>query len=82
MHLSRPDLDRMLGSLEALLPTMVRDHPDDGEFWSTFTEESQHIEDLAAPADPEHVRSRINCMLGSNGLIPSDNEGEPCNATE
>lgn len=25
-----------------------------------------------------HVQERITCILGSLGLIPSDNEGEPC----
>ncbi len=32
----------------------------------------------AAPSDLEFVRERLNCLLGSVGVIPSDNEGEPC----
>ena len=32
----------------------------------------------ASPEDREFVRERINCMLGSAGAIPSNNEGEPC----
>ena len=34
----------------------------------------------AAPEDYEFVRSRLDCILGSHGLIPSDNEGEDCGA--
>ena len=41
-----------------------------------FAGETEVIEDAAGADDIDHVRSRINCMAGSRGLIPSDNEGE------
>jgi hypothetical protein len=51
---------------------------DESDFMEAFAGQAEVIEDAASPDDIEHVRGRINCMLGSRGLIPSDNEGEPC----
>jgi hypothetical protein len=71
------ELDAMLDTLEQHLPTIIKEHPDDADFWPAFAGEADVIEDSAG-AHAAHVRSRISCMLGSAGLIPSDNEGEPC----
>lgn len=78
MATTRADLDKRLDTLEAMLPELIQDNPDDGDFWAAFAGEADVIEDLAAPEDAAHVRGRLDCMLGSKGLIPSDNEGEPC----
>jgi hypothetical protein len=71
------ELDAMLATLETNLPKMINEYPDDGDFWSAFAGEADIIEDSAGE-HAAHVRSRIDCMLGSAGLIPSENEGEPC----
>jgi hypothetical protein len=68
----------MLDVLQNQLPKMIEEHPDDADFWPAFAGEADVIEDSAGE-HAAHVHSRISCMLGSAGLIPSDNEGEPCN---
>jgi hypothetical protein len=78
MAATRADLDKLLDVLEAMLPDLMKDNPDDGDFWAAFAGQADVIEDSASADDAAHVRGRINCMLGSKGLIPSDNEGEPC----
>jgi hypothetical protein len=46
--------------------------------FAAFSGEAEAIEEVAGPEDAEHVRARLDCMLASKWLIPSDNEGEPC----
>lgn len=77
MKKPREELDAMLAQLEAALPKMIQSYPD-GDIMEAFAGEAEVIEDSAGSEDIDHVRGRINCMLGSSGLIPSDNEGEPC----
>ncbi|HEY2396804.1 MAG TPA: hypothetical protein VGH81_12640 [Rudaea sp.] len=71
------ELDAMLDTLEKELPEMIKEHPDDADFWPAFAGAADVIEDNAGD-HAAHVRGRINCMLGSAGLIPSENEGQPC----
>ena len=77
MQQTREDLDLLLDALVANLPQMIKDHPDDADFWPAFAGEADVIED-SSREHSEHVHSRIQCMLGSAALIPSDNEGESC----
>lgn len=71
------ELDAMLDALQAGIPAMLEEYPDIDEFTMAFAGEADVIED-AAGEHALHVGSRITCMLGSAGIIPSDNEGEPC----
>lgn len=75
----RAELDAMLVELEHQMPELIAKYPPDGAtFLDAFAGIADQIADSAGPEDSEHVRSRIDCILGSFGLIPSDNEGEPC----
>ncbi|HZR03048.1 MAG TPA: hypothetical protein VFA81_07745 [Burkholderiales bacterium] len=62
----------MLDHLEGRLPSMIEENPDEGEFWSEFAGEADHIEDLTPSSECEHVRGRIDAMLAKAGLIPSE----------
>jgi len=77
MAKTRNQLDAMLLHLEGQIPRMLKE-TDEDTFMETFDGEADVIEDAAGPRDINHVRGRINCMLSSRGLIPGDNEGEPC----
>jgi hypothetical protein len=78
MSLSRSELTLKLKALEDAMPALLAAHPEDADFWPAFAGEAEAIEEAAAPEDFEFVRTQIDCVLGSHGLIPSDNEGEPC----
>jgi hypothetical protein len=61
---------RALEQLEAELPQMLRDLPDEADFWPVFSRQADHILDNA---DAEHYGlawRRINCILVSAGLAP------------
>ena len=68
------ELNGFLDSLETHLPRLIADHPDDGDFWAAFAGEADIIEN-AAGDHGAHVRGRIDRMLASHGLIPSDIDG-------
>jgi len=76
MPYEKTELDALLDELEERLPTLVAN--EGGFDFSTFSTVADGIIASALPKDAEHVRGRIDCMLGSMGVIPSDNEGEGC----
>lgn len=75
-----PSLAQLHRDLDALRQTLpesdsCRDQAFDFEF---FLQKVDRLVESADPADRRHIRERAKCMLGSAGLIPSDNEGDPC----
>lgn len=65
----------MLDVLQASLPKMIADHPNDGDFWSEFAGCADAIEDAASATDCDHVRTRIDAMLSAHGLLsPETND--------
>jgi hypothetical protein len=74
---TRAELDAELEALEVRLGTLVAEL-DESDVFDAFAGEAEAIEEAAGPEDAEHVRARLDCMLASQGLIPGDNEGEPC----
>ena len=75
---TRPATDSALDRLEAALPSLLKEYPDEGKFWSAFTPDADAIVRVADPADVAHAKGRIDCMLKNAGLIPGEDEGEPC----
>jgi hypothetical protein len=67
-----------VGALEAKLPKLSQKCKDYCELRMAFASEADVIEDKALVADYELVRGRIDCMLKNLGLIPGEEEGEPC----
>lgn len=72
----RQELDALLDELEERLPTFVA--IEGGFDFRTFSTIADGIIASAPSEESEHVRGRIDCMLGSMGFIPSDNEGKGC----
>lgn len=62
----RAELTVLLDALEASLPQLINDNPDDGDFWMAFAGQADLIEDEAG----EHrtmVIGRIEAMLMQHG---------------
>lgn len=78
MPWTREKIDDELAKLEQRAPVILAGNPDDGDFWSAWAGEADSIVDNAGADDYDHVQARISCILGSLGVIPSDNEGESC----
>lgn len=71
------ELESRLAMAADLVERIVDARPDDPDLLAQI---AQVRWDLEAKA-PEHVgmiRDRFQCLLGSFGLIPSDNEGDEC----
>ena len=56
-------LNAQLDELQALLPKMIEDNPDPGDFWSQFAGQADAIED-AAGEHSQYVQGRVSAMLG------------------
>lgn len=70
-------LETRLQMTADLIERLVDAHPDDPDLMPQIDALRRDLEAKA----PEHVgmiRDRIQCLLGSLGLVPSDNEGEAC----
>jgi hypothetical protein len=72
-----PAIVRALDKLEAMLPKIVDENPDEEHFWPAFSGFSNEIEHAAPREDRDYVRGRISCMLKNVGMIPGDEPGAP-----
>jgi len=62
---TRADLDKMLDDLQAQVPEMLEQCPDDGDFWAEFAGHADVIDDAARHEDCEHVTKRIDVIVDS-----------------
>ncbi|OJW42485.1 MAG: hypothetical protein BGO50_01760 [Rhodanobacter sp. 67-28] len=74
---TRDELQALLKTLGDQMPVLVREHPDDGDFWANFAGASDFILDAAGPDDFDWVLEQINALLIANGkptedLAPTD----------
>jgi hypothetical protein len=76
--MDKDELDTQLDMTADLITRLVDAKPDDPGLLSTVAALQVALEEKAGPGLVDHVRERFQCLLGSLGLIPSDNEGEPC----
>ena len=76
VHSHDPKIKARLDVLEGMLEGLIADHPDD--FWKAFNSESKSIVESADSHDVEYAQGRIDCMLKNAGMIPGEDEGEPC----
>ena len=72
MAKSRSELEKQISALAAQTPAMVRDHPDDADFFPAFAGESDVILDGAGPDDVEWVLTEIDSILAVNGKLRLD----------
>lgn len=68
--MSRSQLEDLLAKLDAELPSMIRDHPDDADFWPAFAGEADVIEDAADAADYDWAMNAIDALLVKHGRPP------------
>jgi hypothetical protein len=68
----RAELQILLNELAEQTRALVRDHPDDGDFWSAFAGASDFIVDDAGPNDYDWVSRQIDRILQVNGRTPTD----------
>jgi len=61
-------LDAMLDRLQAKLPQLMLDYPDEADFWMAFAGEAELIEDRSNEHTYEHVMLRINAILSEMRL--------------
>ena len=62
---TRSELEQALDALEARVPQLQAEFPDDGDFWCAFAGEADHIEDSANAEDCDYVSQRIDAMLSA-----------------
>ena len=75
MPLDRTKLDEMLDGLQAALPKMTVDYPDDDQFWPYFSGHAEVIEGSASEDDYAYVRARIAGMLHTIGKVRTEDTG-------
>jgi hypothetical protein len=68
----RAEIQTQLDQLAKQTPGFVRDHPDDGDFWSTFAGASDFIVDDASADDYDWVLKQIDKILEANGRMPKE----------
>lgn len=71
MPLSRTELDAELAKLEARIPYFIANEEPECVM-EAFAGEAEVIAEHAGSSDVAYVRCRLNDMLASAGLIPSD----------
>lgn len=74
---TRAEIDAELARLEQVLPKLI-DECEPDEVLEAFAAEAETLTEQAGADDVAHIQGRIDCMLASAGLIPGENEGEPC----
>lgn len=74
---TRDDINAELARLERRLTDLPQECPPD-EVLEAFAREAERLVELAPADQVERIHSTISCMLDSAGLIPGENEGQPC----
>jgi len=73
-----PAIVKALDKLEAMLPKIVDENPDEEHFWPAFKAYADEIEKAAPKEDCDYLHGRISCMLKNVGMIPGEEPGAPC----
>lgn len=73
-----PQLLAKLDALEAELPKRLEQSPDEADFWPWFTLVADDIVRSVEGDEAHYAQGRVDCMLKNAGLIPGEDEGEPC----
>ena len=73
-----PQLKAQLDALEGNPVLLLTDYSEDVAFWKAFSIHSEPIVAGATAQDAAHAQGRIDCMLKNLGMIPGEDEAEPC----
>ena len=63
---TKTELDKQLDALEASLPAMIAEYPDQGDFWMAFAGEADCIQDATPSKLCKHFHKRIEEMLAKH----------------
>ncbi len=69
---TRAALQAQLDELARQTPTIVQEHPEEGDFWAAFAGASDVITDAAGPEDYDWVLRQIDGILEANGRMPQE----------
>lgn len=72
MPSTRAELQTHLDELARQAPELVRENPEDGNFWAAFAGASDPIVDAAGADDYDWVLREIDEILKSNGRMPGE----------
>lgn len=61
----RSEIEQALDALEAKVPQLQAEYPDEDDFWSVFAGEADVIEDSAGASDCDYVSQRIDAILAA-----------------
>lgn len=78
-HSHDPKIKAAFDVLERRLDQLMEQNSDDERFWKSFAAEADPFTAGADAHDVAYARRRIDCMLKNAGVIPGEDEGEPCN---
>jgi hypothetical protein len=75
MSKTHDELQQLLNVLSRSMPTMIKSHPEDEEFWPAFAREADAIQDSATARDFEWVSREIDNILREHGKAMSTDLG-------
>ncbi|TBR39703.1 MULTISPECIES: hypothetical protein [Dyella] len=64
------ELQRLISTLDADVPELLRTHPAPDAFWQAFNARAQQIQDRAADTDHGWVCDRLDALLERSHLVP------------
>ncbi|MEO7916458.1 MAG: hypothetical protein ABIR16_02345 [Dokdonella sp.] len=73
-----PALVASLDRLDTHMQKMLDGEVVEAYFWPEFNAEAEAIRGKLRGDDLAYAKGRIDCMLKNAGMIPGEDEGEPC----
>jgi hypothetical protein len=67
---SRAELDEMLDALDSFVPGLELSKPRAADFWASFNELAQAVQDNAGPDDHGWVCNRLDAIQVKHHLVP------------
>jgi hypothetical protein len=67
MTFTRAELTQRLAALDAAIPRLRADHPDDAAFWNAFVRETDFATECAGSGDFDWVNDAIDNLLRKHG---------------
>jgi len=73
------ELESKLALLDQQMDQLIKDHPDDGDFWCAFAGLADEIGDEANPDQYDWAQERIDAILRKHGkAVPGDLPPSDC----
>jgi hypothetical protein len=67
MAFTRAELTKRLAVLDAAIPRLRADHPEDADFWNAFSSETDFATECAGSSDYDWVNAAIDDLLRKHG---------------